>query len=431
MQSQSNTRQRMLLDNLMWFLGALALAFLVWIVATFQSNPIIEQRFPDLIDVRLVPDEGMLITNPSAANRQVAVVIRAPRSVQELLRAEEIELWADLTGLLPGEHTVDIQARLTRRPGTVVDISPSRIRLTLEEASQKQVSLRAVISGEPPAGYSRDEPTFGISLNQVLVSGPASRVNEVVSAQVVLDLRQQRNPYEIDARLSAVDADNNVVPDVTIDPTVVRVLVNIRRRDDVREVSVRPNIQGQLPDGYVLNALSYEPQAVLVSGTPARLAALPETLSTAPIDLSEQTSNFNISVPVEVGDTSLVLLSEQNINVRVEISPVSTSRQFDNITVESVGVSTDASVRLAPSVVSVLITGPLPQVEALTEEDISVVLDLNGLAPGNYTLSPVVSITQTQGEAANISVLPAEIDVEIAPNATPSPPLPTLTVETP
>jgi len=415
MQSNPSNRQRVLFSNLLWFLGSLALAFLVWIAATFQSNPITQERFPDLIEVRLTPDAGMLITAPSIPSRTAMVVVRAPRSVQELLRMDEIELWADLTGLTPGEHTVDIQARLSRQPGTIVDISPSRIRLTLEESAQKQVPLRAVISSEAPAGYSRDEPVFDVSLNQVLVSGPASRVNEVIAAQAVLDLRQQRNPYEADIRLSAIDAEDASVSDVTIDPLVVHVLVNIRRRDDVREVSVRPNIQGEPPAGYVLNALSYEPQAVLVSGTPATLAALPETLTTAPIDLSEQTETFNVIVPVEIPDPSLIALSQENINVRIEISPVTTSRQFDNIPVEMMGAPPDTEVHLAPSVVSVLITGPQAQMDVLTETDIRVLLDLNGLTSGNYTLTPTVSLGQTPLPAATISVLPAEIDVEIAP----------------
>ncbi len=424
MLSNPSNRQRVLLSNLFWFLGSLALAFLVWIIATFQSNPVIQQRFPDLIEVRLTPDEGMLITAPITANRMATVVVRAPRSVQELLRADEIELWADLTGLSPGEHTVDIQAHLSRQPGTIVDISPSRIRLTLEEAAQKQVPLRAVISSEPPAGYSRDEPTFDVSLNQVLVSGTASRVNEVIAAQAVLDLRQQRNPYEADIRLIAVNADDNIVSDVTIDPAVVHVLVNIRRRDDVREISVRPNIQGEPPAGYVLNALSYEPQTVLVSGAPASLAALPETLSTAPIDLSQQTDTFSISVPVEMPDSSLIVLSQENINVRIEISAVTTSRQFDSITVETLGVPPNSEVHLAPSVVSVLVTGPLAQLDAMTAADIRVLLDLNNLSPGNYTLVPTVSLSQPQAATANTSVLPAEIDVEIAlttPVTTPRP----------
>lgn len=411
-------------DNLVWFGGSLLLAFLVWMIATFQSDPIREQRFPDRIAVRMNPDAGLLLTNPPPANRFASVVIRAPESVLALLTSDEIEVWADLQTLGPGEHTVDLHYAISRQRATVIDFSPSRIRITLEAAAQRQVPLRALIAGEPPAGYAREEPIFDIALNQVLVSGAASRVNEVVAALVELDLRQQRNPLEIDARLSPVDAEGEIVPDVTLEPSAVRVTVPIRRRDDVREVSVQPNLKGNLPEGYVLNALSYEPQALLISGTPTQLAALPDTLATEPIDLNDHTDSFAVDVPVVLPDDNLLLLSGPNITVSIEISPVMSSQQFDNVPIEVLGMGEDMSVRITPNQVSVLITGPQAQVSSLAQDDVRAVLDLNGLGPGNYALRPTVSISQGQLPAESISILPAEVDVEIIgappPEATPA-----------
>jgi YbbR domain-containing protein len=400
-------------DNLVWFGGSLLLAFVVWMIATFQSDPVREQRFPERIAVRMTPDPGLLITSPPPANRFASVVIRAPESVLALLTSDEIEVWADLHDLGPGEHIVDLHYEISRQRATVIDFSPSRIRVTLEEAAQRQVPLRALIVGEPPAGYVREEPVFDIALNQVLVSGAASLVNKVVAAQVELDLRRQRNPLEVDARLSPVDAEGKVVADVTLDPSVVRVTVSIRRRDDVREISVQPNLRGNLPEGYVLNAISYEPQTLLISGTPSQLAALPDTLSTEPIDLKDHSDSFSVDVPVVLPDTNLLLLSGPNITVSIEISPVMSSKQFDDIPIEVLGIREDTLVRITPNQVSIFITGPQAQISSLTEQDIRAVLDLNGLGPGNYALRPMVSINQKQLPAESVSILPAEVDVEI------------------
>jgi YbbR domain-containing protein len=235
----------------------------------------------------------------------------------------------------------------------------------------------------------------------------------VVAAQVELDLRQQRNPLEVDARLAPVDAEGGTVSDVTLEPAVVRVTVPIRRREDVREISVQPNLSGTLPDGYVLNAVSYAPQALLISGTPAQLAALPDTLATEPIDLNDHTGSFAVDVPVVLPDDDLLLLSGPNITVTIEISPVMSSQQFDNIPIEVLGMNEDASVRITPNQVSVLITGPQAQVSTLMQSDVRAVLDLNGLGAGNYALRPTVSISQGQLPAESISILPAEVDVEI------------------
>jgi YbbR domain-containing protein len=423
MQSIGSPNRRLLLNNLVWFIGSMVLAFFIWMIATLQSDPIQQQRYRDRIPVQMNADTGLLVTYPAVANRQASVVIRAPSSVLDLLTSDEIVVSADLSGLTAGDHTVELKASLARQQTTVVDISPHQMHVVLEEAAQRQVPLRAVITSEPPAGYSRSEPVFNVNLNQVLASGASTKVNDVVAAQVELDLRQQRNPLEIDLRLTPVDADGNVVNDVTLDPQVVRVNVNIRRREDVREISVRPNVQGMPPEGYVLNTLSYEPQSVLVSGTPSVLAGLQDTLSTQPIDLSNHTSNFEVSVPVILPNSDLLLLSGQNITVSVEIKPVTTSRQFDAIPVKILGIDSNSnlSVKIAPNTVSVLVNGPQEAVNQLTADDVKVALDLNGLAPGNYTLPLTVSVGQGQIPTEGVSVLPGEVDIQIIDNSVPTP----------
>jgi YbbR domain-containing protein len=293
----------------------------------------------------------------------------------------------------------------------------------LEAADQRQVPLRAVVVSDPPAGYSREEPVFDVNLNQVLASGPASKVDEVVAAQVSIDLGQQRNPYEADMKLSAVDADGNIVEDVTLDPQIVHIEVPIRRRDDVREVAVRPKIEGLLPDGYVLNALSYDPQVILVSGSPQQFADLPDTLSTQPIDLTDRTTNFEVEVPVVLPDNDLLVLSGQNITVSVEISPLTASREFDSIPVQVEGLANGHTAHVAPSEVTVLITGPQPILDPLIANDIHVTVDVNGLVDGAYTIKPIISFTQGQITLENVSILPAELDVELVstvPTLTPA-----------
>jgi YbbR domain-containing protein len=404
---------RFFVDNLVWFLGSLVLAFIVWMVATVQSDPIQQQPFLGRIDVQMNPNPGLLITAPQ--DRTARVVVRAPKSVLDLLTAEEIEVWADLSALGPGSHTVELQARVARQ-ATVVDISPRQMKIMLEEADSRQIPLRAVVVNEPPAGYSRDEPVFDINLNQVRVSGPASKVREVAAAQIELNLSQQRNPYAQDMRLTPVDADGRVVSDVILDPSLVHVSVNIRRRADVRDVSVRPTIVGKPPEGYVLNSLSYSPQSVLVSGSPEQLAKLPTILSTEPIDLATHTTSFEVSVPVVLPDTNLLLFAAQSVNVSVEIKPVTGSRQFDAIPVEIIGLPPNLSAKLAPNQVSVLVNGPQATLELLKPSDIRVAIDLNGLAEGNHTAAPTVSVDQGKIPSSGISVLPAEIDVEITRN---------------
>jgi YbbR domain-containing protein len=410
MKRQDITREQVV-SNLIWFLGALVLAFLVWVWANLQSNPILQEPFGDPIPIEMTPDEGMMITSVSARN--ATVVVRSQKSVMDLLKVDEINVWADLSGLGPGTHTVELRPEIARQ-ARIVDISPSQVRVTLEERAQRQVPLHAVITHDPPLGFTYSAPEFsGVTLNQVLVSGPASKVDQVAAVNVEIDLTQQRNPYEGDLKAVAVTAEGTVVSDVTLEPGTVHVAVSISRRDDVQEVRIRPNLIGEVPDGYVLSAVTIDPQAALVSGTPDALAVLPDLLDTNPIDLNNKTASFEQTVSVPLDDTSLVLLTAQTVTVSVEINAQTTSRQFDGIAIEVAGLGEGLAAKLSPDAVTVLITGPEPELVALRVADIHVTVDLTGLAEGNYQVTPQVAIAQVT--ASSVTILPAEVDIEITP----------------
>src|SRR6266850_287685 len=47
---------RFILDNLVWMVGALALAILVWYAAVSAQNPVEQRRFPGRIPIHVVTD---------------------------------------------------------------------------------------------------------------------------------------------------------------------------------------------------------------------------------------------------------------------------------------------------------------------------------------------------------------------------------------
>jgi|FLYN01.1.fsa_nt_gi YbbR domain-containing protein len=405
---------RAFLENLLWFLGALALAFFVWVIAVSQSDPIVERRLPG-VRVQIITDEGLLVTNDPRDT--VTVTVRGQRSVLDLLTADDILVQADLTGLPAGEHTVELEAGVAPgRNARVVDTSPRQLPVVLEMVAQRFVPVRALITEEPPPGFQYETPVFDIAQNQVLVSGPQSKVDQVAEARVELGLGERRNPLELDTSLTPVDVNGSVVTGVTLEPQVVHVEVDIQRRNDVREVRVSPNILvDTIPSGYVLTSVSYEPQEVLIGGSPDRMDSIPDTVSTAPIDLTNHTQDFEITVPVVLPDESLLLVGNQSITVSIGIEARTANRQFDRVPVEITGLPENYSVQIAPDEVTVLVTGPQPLLEALSLADIHVTVDLNGLSEGNYQLEPQVTVNGGDTLAVSTSVLPAEVDVQITP----------------
>lgn len=408
---------RIILDNVMWLVASIGLAFFVWIIATLQSDPIEEQPFPN-IPVQVDHSDALVITEQSRSS--VLVTVRAPRSTLNQLSRDDIVVRADLTGLGPGVHRVNLEALVSRRAST--DTSPRFITVALEEFAEQYKPVEPLITEAPPEGYQQNGPPV-FEVNQVLVSGPVSLVEQVAAAQVVLNLADQRESLEGSFRLTPVDIDGSVVEGVTLDPQTIQVLVPVQPRPDIREVRVTPNILAEtLPEGYALTGYTPDPQVVLVSGTPEALNSLPGTLFTSPIDLTGRTTSFDQTATVELPNDDVYIIGSPTIRVSIVISPLLSSRQFDSVAVEVVGLGEGLTASLVPNEVTVLVTGPQLVIEGLERENVRVLVDLAGLGADVHQIRPSVSLTPPT-TLTNVSVLPTEIDVVITheDGSTPTP----------
>ncbi|MDK3160776.1 CdaR family protein [Kamptonema cortianum] len=404
--------RQQLVNNLIWFGISLVIAFFVWMTAMSQSDPIEQWRLPERIPIRVTPDEGLIITNASTLTSTASVQLRAQRSVRQLLAADDITVYADLSGLGPGTFTVPLSARVARdRRATVAGISPSQITVTLEVQGSRLVPVRLVISAPPPLVVSAGTPQHEV--RQVTVSGPSSRVERVVEAVGTLDLSAQRETFVGDVRLVPLDSEGNEIREVTLEPQVILGRVEIEPNSEIREVRVQPNPVGELPEGYVLTSFDYEPRIVYISGSVEALSTLAGTLLTTPIDLSGKTSSFQEQVTVQLPNSELVIVTGGTITVTVGIDTQTVTRQFDRVDIEFINSRSDLEYRLDPTEVSVLVTGPQPLLNDLTEEDVRVLVDVGGLQAGSsYQITPVASIGQDV-DTDNIAVLPAQIDVQV------------------
>lgn len=417
MQNRPTVRHTLLV-NLLWFLGSLVLAFIVWMFATSQSDPFVQWRLAERVPIHVAPDAGLIITNQSDFPGTVAVQLQAPRSVEQLLASDDVIITADLAGLGPGEHTVRLKWE-TARQAQVVAISPQQVTVRLEVQESQLKPVRVNVVTQPPVVYTVDEPVLDV--RQVTVSGPASRVAQVVEVVAPVSLENLRATFEDDVRVTPYDADGRAVTGVTLDPQTVHVRIPIDQRSDVREVRVQPNIIGELAPGYVLTqAFDYDPKTVVVSGPAAVLNNLPGTISTEPISLSDKTSSFEVTVPVELPDPRLVIVTGRTVTYRVGIETLTITRQFDHVPVMLIGQRPGLEYATATNDVTVLVTGPQPLLNALTEADLSVQVDVSGLSSGESAqLAPTASILDSS-QVVTTSVLPALIDVDArtAPEST-------------
>ncbi|MFQ6058099.1 MAG: YbbR-like domain-containing protein [Anaerolineae bacterium] len=429
---------RSILDNLGSALLALALAIMVWVVAVNEVNPPREGHFPDgglPIEVVNTP-EGLVLFDP--VNERVTVTIRGPQSSWENLRPTNFRAYVDLAGLPPGLHDVEVQikcAECAQKLVSILDKEPAQITVRLETFKEKKVKVQVHVLDSPPLGYTVGMPTT--TPREVTVSGPQSQVDQVAELAADMFLQGAKTPVEQQVRVFARDNQGKAVAKVTISPAVVTVNVPVVQRLGYKEVTIRPITEGTVAPGYWLSNIVVEPSTVTIRGNPARVEEVPGFLETEPIDVNEVHSTFEKRVGLVVPEGISLLSEDQSVLVRIEVSAVMSGQTVEReLILRGLALGMEATV--SPQVVQVILSGPVPELQALEPEDVQVILDLAGLGLGTHKVTPTV----VKPESLKVeSMVPDTVEVTIAlvptptptitPTPTPRPPTPTPLPPTP
>jgi hypothetical protein len=124
-----------------------------------------------------------------------------------------------------------------------------------------------------------------------------------------------------------------------------------------------------------------------------------------------------VEFPSLILPPNVTLVSGQKpVEVTVVVEPIQGSRTV-NVppTVQGLGPTLTATIPL--DTVAVVLSGPLPVLEAMEPGDVRVILDLFGLPTGNHEIVPTAIVPA--GATAQ-SIFPAVIQVEISVAATPT-----------
>jgi YbbR domain-containing protein len=398
-----------LMYNLSWLAASFVLAFLVWILATVQADPIAQQTLSN-VPVTVVTRDGYTVIDMPRAPT-VRVIVQGQQSAIRLLTVEDISVRANLTDAEPGQVTVPLTVTIGRRGIYAADTQPSQITVTVDQITTAQKPLEIDVAAAPPVDFAYDPPQADVL--QAAVTGASSKVNQVVAVRAQLDLSNRRNPLDIITPLVPIDGQGNRVNDVAVEPRTTTVSVNIYARADVRQLTIRPAIELEtLEAGYMLTSIGYEPQTLYVSGSAERLSQLPATIETAPIDLSGMTGDFSVDVEVELPDDVVILSGSSTVTVTLGISAQTTARQIDTVPIEVIGLSEGYTATLTPDMISVVISGPVSIVNQISPLDVRAIVDLNGVPAGTQEIVPRVIIQQGR-VSLDTTLLPAVVTVTI------------------
>ncbi|MGC9360709.1 MAG: CdaR family protein [Anaerolineae bacterium] len=413
---------------------ALVLGVVVWVNATYEADPPLEDVFGTPIPIQALNlEKGLVVTNNPTKTTEVE--IRAFTSSWDRLSAASFRATADLGGLDPGIHRVPVEVTCVDETVDVIGARPDTLYVELEPLMQRTMTVTAELLDVDalPLGYSAE--VSGISPATVELHGAESRVDQVVNVIAGVSLAEAREPAVVEVDLVAVGPDGEAVEGVNLLPDAVNVSYDIARRFNYREVAVRSRTEGTPARGYFVSNVRIEPDTVTLVGPPAVIAEMAGVVSTKGlVDISGATRMVAERLPLDLPE-GVSVLSEtegtlEQVLITVEIDPVmgGTTLEVPLITRKR---SPDLIAELSVSSVDVILTGPAVILDELQTELIQAFVDVGGLGPGTHQLLVEVAIAVEQNpRLADLvinNVAPTFVEVTLRPVPTPTPE-PTLTL---
>ena len=407
-----------LASNIRTFLLALVLGASVWLSAVTGADPDEVRPFPNPVTLEVIGQDPSLILT-SEIPPTIEVTLRAPHSVWEQLIAQEnsVQGILDITGLSAGEHTQVIQIRIGARPAKTVLATPETITFTLEPLSTQSLPVDIIVSGQPGVGYRAGEAT--VEPTQIAISGPESIVRQATRARVLVSLDDVRESIDEVFDVQILDDRNTILSGVSINPQTARVMIPISPQSGYRDLAVKVVVSGQVAAGYRLENISVFPPVITVFAEDAELVnALPGVVETQGLDLQDARENISTRLALTLPET-VTIVGTKTVQVQVAISPIQTSLTLLDQPINIIGLPDGFDFQISPETVDVIISGPLPVLDALTPQDISVSIDVTGLDLGTHQLEPKVEVFVEN--VLEGSILPGTVEVVLSILSTPTP----------
>ncbi len=188
--------------------------------------------------------------------------------------------------------------------------------------------------------------------------------------------------------------------------------VNLTIEETVRKkVQVFPKLLGESPEGFAVNETIISPQQVEIIG-PRSQVNLVRQVTTDSIDITSIKQNHTERVKVGTANSQVRLGNVKEVTVSLQISEIE-----DLFTLRQVPIihsDTKRGVQFNPKTVRIEVQAPKRMMPDLLRARATAVLDLQGLTPGVYELTPRIEFpVDTKGRVSVKGINPARIHVRI------------------
>ncbi len=210
--------KKFFLDNLGLKIAAFLLSVVLWVFVTSRGQSEMSLDVP--LEFKNVPS-GLELVNRNI--KTVSVIIKGQERFIKNVRPSDVRVSLDMSKAKKGEGVYYIHRDDVVLPHalTVTDITPSSVKVSIEETATKTVRVVALVTGEPEKGYRIK--SVEVVPQTVLIEGIRSEVSRIKTVRTEpLDVTGLSETFTQDLKLDLGKNVRSKVGEVTTTVTIVR-----------------------------------------------------------------------------------------------------------------------------------------------------------------------------------------------------------------
>lgn len=306
-----------------------------------------------------------------------------------------------------GENVLNV-AFSSQLYGPVVSCEPSSVRVNVERYITRRVPVVLETSGGLPGYYldsAKTDPTM------LSVSGPQSLVSQVARAVASIDvslLSGERRSDRTSAQIRLQDAAGNTVESDLIEITNQTVLTDTvvveTELVPMREVplEVESLVTGEPAEGYELLEVTASQESLLIAAADEVLDAITALTTDQPLSIEGATQDVTGTVRLR-RPTGIENTVPYDVTVTARIGETTAQRTLRQVQVEVDGLDDSLRASLSREKQTVQLTGPYTFINGLSQSDVRLFVDVNGLGEGTHVVPVQISIDNAPEFACALS----------------------------
>jgi YbbR domain-containing protein len=277
------------------------------------------------------------------------------------------------------------------------------VKVQFDDLLRKTVPVKVSLGGKIKDGYYAMPQN--VSPTDVVVSGAARYVTQVVAVEARGDLKSSDKNLNLSLPLKPVDATGKEVSNVDLNSENVTVDIPIKK---TKTVSINVVTKGNISKDMFLRTLVLTPEIVDIAGEEEVINSI-VSLDTEAIDLSTISPKNNIIAKIIVPEGVSFINSDGTVRIKATMEKIVQKSITVDIGIKNLN-DTFTSVLDNPKAV-VVVTGPESTINALKPTDISCVVDLGGItAEGDHSIQIDTTLPE---DISKISTTPQNAKVTI------------------